>query len=128
MLGESFFQARADLGTALFSLSTLAHDLRAPYETIKQGIKDAQQRLSSRPETLRPYLQDFSMGVRYTPAHVRAQILAAEELGVRGWILWNAQNNYSWSAIQAGPIVKLPPEPPKPAKPAAPVKKDKETP
>ncbi len=35
MLGESFFQARADLGTALFSLSTLAHDLRAPQETIR---------------------------------------------------------------------------------------------
>jgi len=35
MLGESFFQTRADLGTALFSLSTLAHDLRAPQETIR---------------------------------------------------------------------------------------------
>ena len=35
MLGESFFQTRADLGTALFSLSTLAHDLRAPHETVR---------------------------------------------------------------------------------------------
>ena len=35
MLGESFFQTRADLGTALFSLSTLAHDLRAPQETVR---------------------------------------------------------------------------------------------
>ena len=35
MLGESFFQTRADLGTALFSLSTLAHDLGAPRETIR---------------------------------------------------------------------------------------------
>ena len=49
------------------------------------------------------------MGVRYTPAHVRTQILAAEELGVRGWILWNAQNHYSWSATQAGPVLR--PEP-----------------
>ena len=89
---------------------------RAPYETIQQGVKDALARLGGRPEAMRPYLQDFSMGVRYTPAHVRAQILAAEELGVRGWILWNAQNRYQWSAIQAGPIIKLPPEPPKPPK------------
>lgn len=29
MLSESFFQTRADLGTALFALSTLAHDLHA---------------------------------------------------------------------------------------------------
>ncbi len=43
----------------------------------------------------------------FSPAHVRTQILAAEELGVRGWILWNAQNHYSWSAIKAGPVVKL---------------------
>ena len=35
MLGESFFQTRADLGTALFSLSTLAHDLHAPKETVR---------------------------------------------------------------------------------------------
>jgi len=35
MLGDSFFQTRADLGTALFSLSTLAHDLRAPQETVR---------------------------------------------------------------------------------------------
>ncbi len=80
---------------------------RSPYETVHHGVADALERLGSRPGTLRPYLQDFSMGVRYTPAHVRAQILAAEELGVRGWILWNAQNHYSWSAIQAGPVVKL---------------------
>ena len=35
MLGDSYFQSRADLGTALFSLSTLAHDLRAPQETVR---------------------------------------------------------------------------------------------
>ena len=35
MLGDTFFQARAELGTALFTLSTLAHDLHAPQETIR---------------------------------------------------------------------------------------------
>ncbi len=83
---------------------------RQPYLTIHHGIKDALTRLQTRPEVLRPYLQDFSMGVRYTPAHVRAQIRAAEELGVRGWILWNAQNNYTWSSVQAGPMTKPIPE------------------
>jgi hypothetical protein len=87
---------------------------RAPYETIRHGVADALNRLRARPQSLRPYLQDFSMGVRYTHEHVRAQIFAAEELGVRGWILWNAQNNYSWSAVQAGPVVKLPPNQEKP--------------
>jgi GTPase SAR1 family protein len=35
MLSDTFFQARADLGTALFSLSTLAHEMRAPQETVR---------------------------------------------------------------------------------------------
>ncbi len=95
----------------------LKYPNRAPYETIHYGVRDALQRLGPRASSMRPYLQDFSMGVRYTPEYVRAQILAAEEQGVRGWILWNAQNNYTWSAIQAGPAVKLPPEPPKQKKP-----------
>jgi hypothetical protein len=71
---------------------------------VRQSVKDAIERLGGRPDQLRPYLQDFSMGVRYTPELVRAQIRAAEEQGVRGWILWNPQNRYSWSAVQAGPI------------------------
>ena len=35
MLSDSFFQTRADLGTALFALSTLAHDLHAPAEVTR---------------------------------------------------------------------------------------------
>ena len=91
---------------------------RAPFETIHHGIKDALTRLGDEPGKLRPYLQDFSLGVKYTPPFVRAQIVAAEEQGVRGWILWNAQNHYTWSALQAGPYQKLPPDPPKKPKPA----------
>jgi len=89
---------------------------RQPYLTIHHGIQDALTRVKD-PAKLRPFLQDFSLGVRYTPAHVRAEIRAAEELGVRGWILWNAQNHYTWSAVEAGPIEKPAPETlaPKPA-------------
>jgi hypothetical protein len=83
---------------------------RQPYLTVHHGIQDALTRIKD-PAKLRPFLQDFSLGVRYTPAHVRAQIRAAEELGVRGWILWNPGNHYSWSAAQAGPIEKPAPEP-----------------
>lgn len=77
---------------------------REPYLTVHQSVKDALERLGGKAGRLRPYLQDFSLGVRYDPSRVRAQIRAAEELGVRGWILWNPQNRYTWSAVQAGPI------------------------
>jgi small GTP-binding protein len=35
MIGEDYLQPRAQLGTALYSLSSLAHDLQAPPETIE---------------------------------------------------------------------------------------------
>ncbi len=34
MIGDEYFQSRAEIGNALTSLSTLAHDLRAPEETL----------------------------------------------------------------------------------------------
>jgi hypothetical protein len=89
-----------------------------PYLTISRGVKDALSRLGARPGALRPYLQDFSMGVRYDAAKVRAQIRAAEELGVREWILWNAQNRYTWNAAKEGPAALPPSEPPKQETPA----------
>lgn len=39
MIGEDYFQVRAQLGTALFSLATLARDLQAPPETM-QTLQD----------------------------------------------------------------------------------------
>lgn len=50
--------------------------------------------------TARPWLQDFDLGADYTPAMVRAQIKAAEEEGASGWLLWNARNVYSESALE----------------------------
>ena len=85
---------------------------RQPYLVVHHGIQDATARLGGKTAQLRPYLQDFSLGVHYTPAFVRAQIRAAEELGVRGWILWNPGNHYDWSAAEAGPIEKPAPEAP----------------
>ncbi|HXT01154.1 MAG TPA: putative glycoside hydrolase [Elusimicrobiota bacterium] len=96
---------------------------RQPYLTIHHGIEDALTRVKD-PAKLRPFLQDFSLGVRYTPARVRAEIRAAEELGVRGWILWNAQNRYTWSAVEAGPIEKPAAEAAPPPKPRRKAKAD----
>ncbi len=44
---------------------------------------------------IRPYLQAFTLGPpRYTPTEVREQIRAAEELGIKGWVLWNPRSAY----------------------------------
>ncbi|MBI3551900.1 MAG: putative glycoside hydrolase [Elusimicrobia bacterium] len=70
-----------------------------PYKTIHLGLRDASEKLGAQSWQLRPYFQDFSLGVRYGPDKVRAQILAAKRVGVESWILWNPQNRYTWSAV-----------------------------
>lgn len=73
---------------------------REPFKTISRGLKDAVAQLGEDAHRLRPYLQDFSLGVRYKAGEVRSQILAAEGLGVSSWMLWNPQNKYTWEALR----------------------------
>ncbi len=73
----------------------------SPYELIRQSLIDAQERIEGTRAKLRPWLQDFSLRVRYGPAEVRAQIRAAEELGVDEWLLWNAGNYYTEEALRS---------------------------
>lgn len=79
----------------------LANPNSEPYETVKRALADAQRRLRYRyPDlVIRPWLQDFSWGWPYGPAEVRAQIRAAYENGLDGWMLWNAANVYTEAAL-----------------------------
>jgi len=74
-----------------------------PYEVIKYAMDEAVKKAklaSSSPSKLRPWLQDFSIGgVEYTPAMVRAQIQATYDTGLNSWMLWNASNVYTKSAL-----------------------------
>ena len=78
---------------------------REPYRTIHRGLAEAAKRLGSL-DAVRPYFQDFSLGYRYGPKEVKAQILAAARVGVTSWILWNPQNRYTWSAIPSAEEVE----------------------
>lgn len=70
---------------------------REPFRTILYGVRDAVERLGDQAWKLRPYYQDFSLGVRYDADKVRAQVLASEKLGVVHWLMWNPQNRYTWT-------------------------------
>lgn len=50
---------------------------------------------------LRPWLQDNNYPVPYTPEMVRAQIQATYDAGLNSWMLWNASNRYTRSALEA---------------------------
>lgn len=75
----------------------------APYDTVSNTLEDGIRRLGSQPlSKIRPWLQDFSLRHRYGAAEVRAQIRAAQEQGVKEWLLWNAGNVYTKDALEPG--------------------------
>ena len=75
----------------------LKHPNSEPYKVIRRAMQDALKRSEPLGKTaeIRPYLQAFTLGQpRYTPGHVREQIRAAEELGIKSWVLWNPRSAY----------------------------------
>ncbi|MDO8575674.1 MAG: putative glycoside hydrolase [bacterium] len=74
-----------------------------PYRVVQISMKRAVERAemaSTSPNKLRPWLQDFSIGkTDYTPEMVRAQIQATYDVGLSSWMLWDAGNKYSPSAL-----------------------------
>jgi hypothetical protein len=80
----------------------IAHPNARPYEVVRRAMEYAVQRSRDVPgaASIRPYLQDFSLGSPpYRAAEVRAQILGARDAGVEEWILWNASSRYTAAAL-----------------------------
>ena len=73
-----------------------------PYEVVRRAMQDAVSRsaLVDGAGTVRPWLQDFSLGEpRYGAPEVRAQIQGAYDAGVEEWVLWNPGSRYTESAL-----------------------------
>jgi hypothetical protein len=70
-----------------------------PGITVARSLRDFRRALRGRTTLLVPWLQDFSLGREYSPADVRAQILAARDLGSKGFLLWNPAGVYTASAL-----------------------------
>ncbi len=74
----------------------------APYRTVRRSMEDALRRSQpiANAALIRPWLQAFTLGPpHYTPAHVRAQIQAAYDVGLKEWVLWNPGSNYPVAAL-----------------------------
>jgi hypothetical protein len=81
---------------------TVAEVNAHPYEIVNYSMKVAVERLKAigeSPLKLRPWLQDNDYPVPYTPAMVRAQIQATYDAGLTSWMLWDAGNTYTQSAL-----------------------------
>lgn len=73
----------------------------SPYELVKAAMKQTTERLAGTGAMGRPWLQDFSLGVDYGVAEVKAQIKAAEEQGYTEWILWDPALTYTEGALRS---------------------------
>jgi hypothetical protein len=75
-----------------------------PAETVAYTLEKSQEWAPGTMKKMRPWLQDFTYPLEgysaYGPDEVRAQIDAAEELGVSGWLLWNAAGEFEVPALR----------------------------
>lgn len=76
-----------------FELDTPAEQ---PGVVIQGSMSNAIARIGGMGTTIRPWLQDYG---GYGPTEVRAQIEAAESLGL-GWMLWNQKSNFTTDAVR----------------------------
>jgi hypothetical protein len=78
----------------------LANPNASPYETIHRSVRDTKKMIGNAPVELRPWLQDFSLGIKYDAKHVKDQIDAAADLGINEWLLWNPACRYTRGALE----------------------------
>jgi hypothetical protein len=69
-----------------------------PYDVVHYAMAGGVKKMKAvglSPLKLRPWLQDFNLGATYTSDLVRAQIKATYDVGLTGWMLWDASNTYT---------------------------------
>lgn len=66
-----------------------------PYEVVGKSADEAAERTAGLRAKNRPWLQDFSMRIKYGPAEVQGQINALFERGIYTFMLWNPSNIYT---------------------------------
>jgi peptidoglycan/xylan/chitin deacetylase (PgdA/CDA1 family) len=102
----------------------VAYPNAQPYDIVFRSLEDFQKQTRGTGARVVPWLQDFTLGVYYRAAEVRAQIRAAAHRGIDEWLLWDPLVTYTADALDRHPpmppIVKRPIERPPPKTQAAP--------
>ncbi|MFE3541538.1 putative glycoside hydrolase [Nocardia sp. NPDC059177] len=70
-----------------------------PYDIVHRSLQDFQKTTATTGAKVVPWLQDFSLGVPYGDAELRAQIDATHATGIDSFFLWNAATRYHGGGI-----------------------------
>jgi peptidoglycan/xylan/chitin deacetylase (PgdA/CDA1 family) len=70
-----------------------------PHEIVVRSLRDFQRDTRNTGSRVVPWLQDFTLGVTYGPAEVRAQIDAARRVGINEFLLWDPSVTYTVDAL-----------------------------
>ena len=77
----------------------IADPNRSPGPITEKALVDFGKAVEGTPASLVPWFQDFTLGITYGTTEVRAQLDAAAELGVKDFLLWDAQCTYTRDAL-----------------------------
>ncbi|MBI3046542.1 MAG: hypothetical protein HYY86_03355 [Candidatus Harrisonbacteria bacterium] len=83
-------------------ISILEANKRLEQYKIKAEISTSTEKYLVKNPALRPWLQDFDLGMDYDAEKVRAQITAVYNAATgtpMGWMLWDPSNNYTKTAL-----------------------------
>ncbi len=98
----------------------IAHPASEPYEIITHALADAKIKIEkfktdlTKPEELRnrvsfsqirPWIQDFNLGAKYTTDMVKLELKAAYDTGVNSWMIWDPANKYHEDALEKNPEI-----------------------
>jgi len=66
-----------------------------PYEVVRYTLEKGFKRIGDTQCLIIPWIQAFSYDIKYTEREILAQIKASEDLGIQGFLFWNATNRYN---------------------------------
>ncbi len=72
----------------------------APGMTVGYALDDFNTAIRGSKAELVPWIQDFTMGRKFTLADIRDEILAVRNNGARGFLIWNASGEYTPGTLQ----------------------------
>ncbi|HUR74002.1 MAG TPA: putative glycoside hydrolase [Sporichthya sp.] len=81
---------------------SVAKPNNSPYDIVKRSLQDFNRQVLGTNCVIIPWLQDFSLGVSYGVAEVKAQIKATKDVGINSFIMWNATAKYTAAALEPG--------------------------